>query len=516
MKKHQRIYEISAVLGISILFRVVIFYGAFAPHVDAAEFATFVREIAINNGSVPTVNSLYFPGSRFIYPPLLFLFVYYVSLIFHAGGPSQGYFYLYSLFVLAVVAGSVKNAFIYRKTVNPEVKGSRALSFVIPVFFGVDIYALTWGGYAYIVDYLFLILLLFHLDKGKWNRYDFLYGAFLSLVIPLTHDLTWFIAEASVTGFLIFNVIQKRRVKAIMSSFILIVSTVTGIIWWLPRVSFVVSAISIGQSAGAGFFSPVNSDYSALLAIPFGVPVGVLAVLELVASLRRHKFEPIDAFTVAMVVGAFMLLIIVRDPIIAARIALYLYTFLMIIVLKNIHIISWKGVMGSRHMRWNLKPRKVVALAVVLLFAVGIPSQFAISSSASHYYSEGMFLYDHDLITWAGSHMQNGTILAPEIGNYISSIDGLPVILYSGFIVGKEQIIQREVALDLISGHINSSLMKLLDTYNIRYLILPLSLMEKNGSEHVNIKTPPLYLMKNFGDYSVYRISYMQLNQNYQ
>ena len=51
----------------ALIVRTIIFYGTKVPTGDAGEFATFEREIYLNNGMVPAFNSVYYPGSLYIY-----------------------------------------------------------------------------------------------------------------------------------------------------------------------------------------------------------------------------------------------------------------------------------------------------------------------------------------------------------------------------------------------------------------------------------------------------------------
>lgn len=490
----------------SVAFRIAIFFPGFFPNVDAAEFATFVREITLNSGMVPAHNSIYFPGSSYIYPPSLFLFTHYIDVPLNLIFGESGYLSLYTLLASAVAAGALMNVIIYRNTANSEVRYSRLLSFFIPAFFGVDIYALTWGGYPYIVDTFFVVVLLFVLDREDWRRGDYVIAGLMAFLIPLTHDLTWFVAVGSLIVILVFNLLKKRAVKIVHVLFTTLITVAVGLFWWLPRLGFLMGVLSLTQSTGAGPFSPiVSGGDTVLLAIPFAVPILLLALFELIASVKSHRFEKVDSFTLALITTAFGFVFIVKDPVILARIILYSYTFLMVMVLKNVHVISrWK--ISWKNSGWR---KKLPRIAVILLVVIGLPSQFILGYTSSTYYSSSGFSYDPGLVAWASTHMENGTVAAPEIGNYLASIDGNSVIIYSGFLVGQDQITQRNAVFDLMFYPSNQSTADQVNHYNIRYLVIENSFVNTTVDGHyLTFQRSPFTLVAKFQYYTVYSISY--------
>lgn len=490
----------------SIAFRLAIFYPNFIPNVDAAEFATFVREISLNSGAVPSTNTLYFPGSTYIYPPFLFLFTYYLDLPFQFIFGASPWLHMYTLFFTTVVCGAIMNISIYRNTADHGNRYSMVLSFIIPVFFGVDLYALTWGGFPYIVDTTFFVLLLFLLDKEKWGRLDYVFAVLLSVLIPMTHDLTWFLMASSMLVILIFNLLKRRREMVVRSLLVFIVTAIAGLVWWLPRINFVLGALSLNQATGSGLFSPVGPGaYSILLAIPYAIPIIVLVLLEIFGSIKSRRIEKVDSFTLVFATTAVGLIFLLKDPVVAARVVLYSYTMLMIIVLKNVHVISPLKSEGRKSERL----KKIVKVTIMIFVVVGIPSQFIIGSVSSNYYSSGGFVYDQKLVSWAETNMQNGTVAAPEIGNYLSAISGNHVIIYSGFLVGTYQINQRNAVFDLIFHPHNASTQQNVSKFNIKYLVvLNGDINSTVDGQYVNLHQYPFTLMHRFQYYSVYSVSY--------
>ncbi len=494
------------VLLCSVVFRIAIFYPRFFPNVDAAEFATFVREISMNSGMVPHSNAIYFPGSRYIYPPLLFLFTYYVDIPVRALLPGNNFVGIYTLLAIAIASGAVMNYVIYRNVAKDDSSYSKILAFTVPVFFGVDIYALTWGGFPYIVDSMFFVLLLFLLDKETWKSRDYAYAVLLSVAIPLTHDLTWFVMAGSMLVIIIFNAIKRRNIMVRRSLLVLSVTAAVGLAWWLPRLNFLLGVISLNQASGAGILSPVGSGaLTVALAVPYAIPIIFLVLLELLGSLKAGRLEKVDSFTLVLATTGAGLVFLLKDPVLTARIVLYSYTMLMIIVLKNIHT-----VLPLKDIKFRGKEiRKAAKAAAILFVVIGIPSQFFIGTVSSGYYSSGGFSYDQGLVSWASENVHNGTIAAPEIGNYISAVAGSQVIIYSGFLVGTHQIEQRNAVIQLLLHPDNQSTQFNVSKYNIRYLVISNSMVNSTLEGHfIDLQQAPFTFLHKFQSYSVYYVSY--------
>lgn len=437
---------------------------------------------------------------------MFFLFAYYVDLPIMAIGGGNHLIYIYTLLAAAITSGAVMNYVIYRKTAVEGNVYSNVLSFAIPVFFGVDIYALTWGGFPYIVDSMLFVLLLFLLDKEVWKKADYIYATMLAIAIPLTHDLTWFVMAGSMIVIVLFNVLKKRKNMVVRSLLVLSVTAITGLIWWLPRLGFVIGVLTLNQSTGSGPFSPVGPGAQAvLLAIPYAIPILLLALLELLGSIKARKFEKVDSFSLVLITTAAGLVFLLKDPVVVARIILYSYTMLMVIVLKNLHMIT--PLYNSLKRRDILK--KAARAALVIVVVAGIPSQFVIGAVSSDYYSSGGFVYDQQLISWAETHMQNGTVAAPEIGNYLASVSGNHVIIYSGFLVGQDQIAQRNAVLNLLFFPANLSTQHNVSNFNIKYVVISNSYLNATmDGRHINLDQSPFTFLAKFQYYSVYSVSY--------
>ena len=503
MRKNFIIYV--TIIAASIAFRLALFYPSFFPNADAGEYAAFVHEIAMNGGFLPSYNSIYFPGSNYIYPPFLFYVTYIIWIPVSRILPDSPYSMLYILLGIAIFAGSIMNALIYRYAAHYKTGFLNFICIIIPVFFSIDIYSLTWGGFPFIVDLLFFVAVLLYLEKDKWNAADIAVITLLSAAVPLTHDLTWFIFEIAVFLILLFNILKHRSYRVKQSLLVLSVSSALGLYWWLPRLKFVLSAFFVSQSYGSGpFTSTAGQSVDLLLVALYLLPVIFMSFLEIVGTIRNRKMENVDSFTLAMISTAVGIIFITRDIVLTARIILYTYTFLMIVVLKNLHLLedAVRGIKRSDII-------KKLKFASLIMLVVAIPGQLYTGVYSTHFYSSGEYQYDPGLIKWASSNMVNGTIGAPLIGNYLSGVDGLPVILYSGFIVGGNQINERNAVIDLILFPNANFTVQEVEKYHITYIVVQNNYINSTVDSHLlTFSSSPFHFMRRFSYYTVYSIGY--------
>ena len=99
----------------------------------------------------------------------------------------------------------------------------------------------------------------------------------------------------------------------------------------------------------------------------------------------------------------------------------------------------------------------------------------------------------------------NGTAISTGIGQYLSAIDGVKVIIYSGFFVGSLETNERNAAAGIIMEPISSSSLSNISRYDIRYIIVPNYLLGSDVGGHI-IAFPSSYYREigNFQYYTVY------------
>ena len=507
MKLDRRL-EILAIFFISLLVRIIIFIPGKLPTGDVSEYATFVREIAQNGGAIPSINTLYFPGTLYIYPPALFLLTYVVSMGFSGIIPAGGYTSIYLLFIITAIFSSMDSAFIYWMVRKDHENIRNLVSAMFVIFFSIDLYAFPWGGYPYIVAQFLMVILLYEFSRRDESGYRWIYiSSALIILIAFTHDLSYFLVMFMVIFIIAFDLIKRKYRTVKLELIPLIAGLASGGIWWIPRMRFVFSAILIGQGTAIGPIEPINNIFPIILSIfPLFIPLVVLTVVEIREWRSDRKVFAMDAFSLAFLSTSVLVVFLPFDETVSARISLYSMMLLMIILLKNLYTIDSRRI----HATGNAGTRRAIRLAlpfllvIVMLFSF-VPVQYENANQAVNYYSTSTFQYDPGLIKWGAGNLTNGTAISTGIGQYLSAIDGVKVIIYSGFFVGSLETDERNAAAGIIMEPISSSSLSNISRYDIRYIIVPNYLLGSDVGGHI-IAFPSSYYREigNFQYYTVY------------
>ena len=483
--------------------RSIIFLRAVFPTGDAGQFASFVTEIELNGGWVPATNSLYYPGSTYIYPPLIFLGISSINLILGHLTQLPAYTAIYELFYLAITVSSIQAiflAFYFKKFQN---RVEFLLTAGLLILFDASLYELSWGGYPDIIATFFLIVMLYFVDQRGNNKRWLPYASIFFILIAYTHDLTYFYSLLVVAGIILFDAIKRNFRSAIMVLILLLVGGAAGAVWWVPRIHFIFGAATVSLSAGTGLISQVGNAAVLFQAVPFMIPILFLALVELFASFRSRHFEPLDSYSIALIASASGLFFLLYDPTLTGRMMLFSYTMLMIIVLKNLGIIRKSGI--YRNLR-IIRGKRLILFTVIFLIIMA-PVQILFASNTVSYYSSGDFEYSPSLIQFGYTHFNNGTVLAPNIGTFISSQDNAKVIIYTGFVVGPLQLEERNAGLSIIIASTSNSSLYNITKYNISYIIVQSWLLNTTVDGHIVAFPSPYYQLAGiFDSYNVYKV----------
>lgn len=496
--------QIIVVFVITVVVRLSIFYGVSMPTGDVGEFATFVREISLNGGNIPYSNTIYFPGSRYIYPPLIFLGVANLNILLGRFITLPTNAAIYELYYFTILISSAQAAFLYWYLSKKQDYTEKILTAAILIFFDVSLYSLSWGGYPDIIATFMLLLLLFFLDNRRKDSRSLVYASIMFVLIAFTHDLTYFFTVLTVLGVVVFDCIKRDFRTAGKTFAVLLAGGIAGAVWWLPRMSFVLSAFTVSTSQGTGPFPIFTSGTAVLQIIPYLLPIVVLAAIEFAAALRQRKFEPMDAFTISFFCTASALVFLIKDPTLSARIILYSYTLALIILLKNLGIIKKTELFKGS---WIMEKKKATAL-ILALIAVVTPAQIYLGSASVHFFNSGQYAYNQELIDFGSTHFNEGTILAPQIGTYLSAIDGSTTIIYTGFLAGHVEVTERNAAVSVILFSTSHGAFQNISKYNMTYIVIETSLLNHTIAGGLITFPEPYYTFSgHFGEYSVYRIN---------
>ncbi len=472
-------YELLLVFVLSLAAGIVIFLPGMIPSGDASQFATFVRQIKVGNGIIPAYNTYYYPGSEYIYPPVLFYLSYLISLPFVIG--TTTYFYEYSLMSIAIFVTSLTAVLMYYTGFPYHNKVQTGIAVVLTCLMGADLYALPWGGYAYIFAQFFLIALIFVISNSRKESPNHanltLYTVLLTVIISFSHDLTWALLVYLMITVAIFFRIKKEYFTSRLAMISAATGVVAGGIWWVPRLSFLFNAVFLSYSSGVGEFQSIHHPLALVLSmIPSIVTLGVvIAIIGISAIYSTRKIDLKDPFLVSSLLLVPFGIFIIWDQVVTARVMLYIFPLLTVFTLRNLPELSDLRLNFKKFFR-KLRGKHIVSLVFAGILIAG-PVQVFLDQNASHFYSTGSFQYDQNLVNYASnsSHFGNYTVLAPYVGQYLSSIDGTRVIMYEGIVYGNTQINERNAAIGILEMPNSTSSQLNITNYNLGYVIIPTS-----------------------------------------
>ncbi len=483
--------------------RSLIFYGIPVPTGDAGQYATFVAEISLNSGSIPALNSLYFPGTQYIYPPLLFYASYLIQSVIGIFDHSI-LLPFYILLYLTITISSLQAVFLFFYLGKFQTHEERIFSAIILIFSDISIYALSWGGYPFLLDLFILILILYFLDKRENGNSWIIYASLFFVIDAYSHDLTYFYSLLVVAVIILFDLLRKRYNTALKVLVVLGVGIAAGASWWLPRLSFLLSAFSVTGSIAQGPVLELPTNTIILQAVPFMLPIIFMALIELYATAKLRKIEPIDTFMLAFFCTISGFFFVKSDVTIVGRMLLYSYEMLMIVVLKNLRIIRKSEI----YRKSILTAKKNLLLIIAVFLLVLGPVQFYFGSATVSYYSTGEFTYSSSLIEYGQSHFNNTTVIAPDIGTYLSAADHARVILYSGYLVGSVELEQRNAALSIILDSGSPAAFTNISKYNVSYIVVPTNILNTSFDGHSITFSPSFYTyIGEFDTYSLFEVS---------
>lgn len=489
--------EIIIVFALSLAVRLLIFFPSFIQGGDLGQFTTFVREIHMAGGLTPQTNLLYFPGTNYIYPPFLFMLVYWLNALVHPG--FNAFLVMREILSVGAVASALTATLIYGITRSEKARSRNLAIGIMTVLFMPDLYALSWGGDPFVLGEFLFVATLFFLSRRSDQSYLWIAGSAITMIIvALSHDLTWFVAVFSFIVLFIYDLIRGHKKLLLMELIPFISGVSVGLIWWIPRIRFVYDAFFVTQSSGFGSYNSLSGAGSYILVfIPFSLVVISIAAYSLLKSDIKLSEVVWDPFVIALVSSLIFLVFIFKSPTLGGRIMYYSIILGTIVVFRFYGITSGPLSSGSdkKRTRWNLKSIRFVILAIVV---ISIPFQVATISGSVNHYESGYYQYDGALLAWGQStNLGNGTVIAPNIGNYISAVDGVPVIVYGNFLVGGKQIDQRNAAISIVTDPSSQQSVSYIHQYNVSYVVVSQKYINETGNPGL---FPPNMYTKVFSD----------------
>lgn len=430
---------------------------------DTPGYVAFTREIIQNGLFIPGLNSLHFPGSFWVYPPLL---PYFWSMLIKAFGDSTFTpFYVIEISGMVIDSLVIIPLFLTARTVFGS-KVAIISAFMYTVYIP-DLYALTWGGVPQLfATFLFAFAIYFTVrisrDESRSRRDAVLLGLVL-IVLTFTHDLTIFVMLFSLTMIVIASAfLMKVRLKTFRPNKVHLHSIITKVplsiaiavpallIWYIPRYWWIIDAGApyINANLPIVFSSSLTLPQIIYQGIdgylsPLGFAIFLIPLMSYsVYLVTKSHFEKSGILLAFMSFPVLMSIIDFHDPTIVARMGYY--SFLPSVMITSYGIFSIyekyrysKEVNASSPANPVKRSRKTIAVALavplILISSLGVTANMQSHTFYNSYLNvEPNQVIDYSALGWIHSNLpQNSTFASfGELGYYIMGYDGNPTLVY--------------------------------------------------------------------------------------
>ncbi len=441
------------IFAASVLVRILIMGSApaYAGTADAGTWAALAREIRDNGFLIPASNALHYPGSAWVYPPVIPYLIALISLVTGENGMTLFY-----------VVGSL-GVIIQSLTVIPVYMAVRKIFGVQPAVISVFIfiafppmlYLLTWSALPQITAFFLLSLILWQFASMERNetadRKAYAFLAFLSFLLVFVHDITAFLYLLLTAVFVLFLLFRKWREKAgnermIKASLTGFIATLAGIlIWYTPRIGWLLETGSI--SSRNGFLASASSIFhtnllnlAQPLAIPYsyyGLSLILLPLFLFFLVIHYIRFRD-NSRNHVVLFGLTLFVVQIASlpfPVFFIRISYFLSFFYVYIAANGVYRFSYPALKGrseeiSRKLR---KAARAFGIFVVVFIALYSAWGLAFEHTAHTYYLSNGDQGPGEVISaagWISSNVNATSVVAAYgyAGFFIQGYSGNPVI----------------------------------------------------------------------------------------
>lgn len=496
-------FSISVVVGLLVISSSPAFIGGG----DTSSYIAFAREIINNGFKIPATNSIHFPGSEWVYPPVVPYLFAVLSRFFGISG--------WQAFVFPAIVGVIANALI----VVPVWKISNLLfgrltATVTTLSFSIylpNLYAITWGGYPQLFATLISAVILYFLIKivtSNGNLKDDLILALLLGILYLTHDLSSFVVASAlvlmIVAIILFRIVRPKAIPSVRPalhlSLSLGISAPFFLYWYLPRLWWIKDAAFGPASNVLQGNSSLASDLASVQPIwihlsPHIAYIGAFSLLVVVSIMAaflnrriRGRILGLVAVSVFMFLPIFLMIWKVGDSVLFSRLSYYVFfpaqIFLVSLVSPGIkHLLLNRNKFG-----WNKESYKRMVGIVLSVIIVSLISVNYVHGTNSNILSHSYFTsFDKnttitqqiDTLNWIDNNIPKNSIVASEgqLGFYLMGYAGLPTILYEPAKYLTQPVEWNEslaayVLTNTPTQNVSKTASEIL-LYNISYVIIP-------------------------------------------
>ena len=467
------------------------FYG------DLLGYIALGKEISANSMLIPSVNTIHYPGSAWVYPPV----IPYLAAIFVMVSNGYSLQMLSAFSVLTVSLTSIPALKLMRNIFGPE-EGS--VGGILYALYFPSLYEETWGGLPQLLAILLLITMLAIVTSrnDRVNKWDSSAVLLLGFAIPFVHDLTSILILPSLLiAILLFIVLKSGRSRESILSAISLIGLVTGIsIWYLPRLWWVIdsafptsngvfSSLSsiVPSSSSTGILHSLYSVQqvsSAAAIIPYGwilvVAFFMLSVVVLFKFVDHRQFPVMAAFLLLPLVLTFAY---IDDNVLSARFSYFAYLFSFLLVAPMFYrmlkatLNSFEG-RRSKGITSKYTVRIVSACLIAVMVSLSVSGMLYDAGSHAYYaYSDNRseFQYSMDTVHFLGQHHSSGTVVAAgTIGFLIMAYDALPVIEYQplNYLTQPVEWNESYAAYEILHHPDSNISRQMIIRYNVSYVIM--------------------------------------------
>ena len=445
-------------LIIALLSRTIIFLSSpfMVSTSDSGSWISFAIEIHQAGMIAPHLNTINYPGSEYIYPPVI---PFILMLIYQITG-SHGLSPFYIITILEILVGgiSVVPVFLMAK----EKFGSNAALFSSIVYglFSPFLYLISFSGLPQEAGFLIILCIVYLMERTLSNSYNskslFFSLFLLSFILNFIHDLSAFFFLAAVLFYFLYTIFSSvfgntHNRMMVYVSFTSLLGSLSGfLVWYLPRIRWIVQGISIyGSSANISSASSILISDLKNLAQPVAIPTfmgylsvifPLLALFLLVLSIRSERGTIMSPLTFFLFMSFILTVISAPFPVIFVRLSYFLALFysvssgIVVAILFNESSTQYYGRLSS-FMRIVRKERKKVLKLIMVFIILYSVWGIAFSYTAHTYYlseNHSDFSAVKNVSQWILTNEGREKVIAASQGTgyFIMGYTGNPVIDY--------------------------------------------------------------------------------------
>ena len=177
---------------------------------DVSAYSSLGKEIVRNGFLIPSTNTIHYPGSVWVYPPVV-PYIFSIIVLF-AGTGTAAYLSFSILGMLLFSITAIPVYYVVRSLFSEE---SARFSSLFYAFYPPSLYTITWGGYPQLLGYFIMGWVLYFLiqfTRGNVStaRYVIIEGILLG-ILTLSHDLSSILVDSIFVVLIIYFIVRRIR-----------------------------------------------------------------------------------------------------------------------------------------------------------------------------------------------------------------------------------------------------------------------------------------------------------------